>query len=159
MWPHTHQTTWKFAEKLASGMPAPAFTCLILKRQGSRLRPMVAFCNRVIQLALPFLLHMRNIKRQTKQKRNKMPLLVWAAQRGPFIRSDRDANKLVRAALLRNQSWFRDTVTAQRCEIQREAFEFAAQWIYILLPSGAAEGSRAGWYRWCRVLTHPRRSP
>ncbi len=37
----------------------------------------------------------------------------------------------LRTALLRNQSWFCDTVTAQRCEIQWEGFEFAAEWIKI----------------------------
>ncbi len=112
MWPHTHQTTCKFAEKLASGMPAPAFICLILKKAGLQtatngciLRPFFLSVqvnvvrgrnHRIIQLTLPFLLHKRNIKRQTKQKHNKMALLVWAAQRKPFIRSDRDANKLVK---------------------------------------------------------------
>ncbi len=50
-----------------------------------------------LQLALPFLLHMRNIKWQTKQKHNKIPLFIWAAQRGPFTSSDSDTNKLVRA--------------------------------------------------------------
>ncbi len=37
----------------------------------------------------------------------------------------------LRTALLGDQSLF-CTVTAQRCEIQREAFEFATQWIRLL---------------------------
>ncbi len=50
----------------------------------------------IVQLVLPFLLHMRNITSQTRQKLIKIPLLVWAAQHGPFISSHRNANKLDR---------------------------------------------------------------
>ncbi len=57
-----------------------------------------------------------------------------ADKRGPFISSDRDTNKLVRAqnSFTQEPMLMSDTVTAQRCEIQWEAFEFTAQWIKLL---------------------------
>ncbi len=106
--------------------------------------------HRVVQLVLPFLLQMRNIKRQTKQKRNKIPLLIWAAQRGPFISSDRDANKLVRAqnsitrepkliswhcycTVLRDplrSVWIHCRINKDCCEIYWEAFIFCTEICY-----------------------------
>ncbi len=51
-------------------------------------------------------------------------------------------SKLI-TALLGNQSWLRDTVAAQRCEIQWEAFKFTSEWIKVAVRSSENHSNSA----------------